>query len=73
MQYKTVETVPSEISAWLQEPSSDCRASLTLLFPGDDQGRDGEPEERKDQVKICEKICSWQKELLSLFYEYFNG
>lgn len=47
MQYKTVETVPSEISAWLQEPSSDCRASLTLLFPGDDQGGMGNPRKEK--------------------------
>ena len=38
MQYKKAETIPSEISAWLQELSSHCWASLILLFPREDQG-----------------------------------
>lgn len=33
MQYKTVETVPSEISAWLQEPSSDCLGISYSFIP----------------------------------------
>ena len=65
MQYKKVETIPSEISPWLQEPSSHCWASLILY--SQERTREGEAKERKDQVKICEKVCRKNYRVLELF------